>query len=98
MGDAGGADITVELQAGNGSTVNFQTDAFNEACVKETGANLNYVIFDYDSGRGGYLYYQHGESGESEVGSAVITAPPLPAGPGFLCPRQRHRQLRAHPL
>ena len=66
MGDAGGADITVELQAGNGSTVNFQTDAFNEACVKETGANLN---FDYDSGRGGYLYYQHGESGESEVGS-----------------------------
>lgn len=69
MGDAGGADITVELQAGNGSTVNFQTDAFNEACVKETGANLNYVIFDYDSGRGGYLYYQHGESGESEVGS-----------------------------
>lgn len=69
VGDAGGADITVELQAGNGSTVNFQTDAFNEACVKETGANLNYVIFDYDSGRGGYLYYQHGESGESEVGS-----------------------------
>ena len=37
--------------------------------MKETGANLNYVIFDYDSGRGGYLYYQHGESGESEVGS-----------------------------
>lgn len=69
VGDAGGADITVELQAGNGSTVNFQTDAFNEACVKETGANLNYVIFEYDSGRGGYLYYQHGESGESEVGS-----------------------------
>ena len=69
VGDGGGADITVELQAGNGSTVNFQTDAFNEACVKETGANLNYVIFDYDSGRGGYLYYQHGESGESEVGS-----------------------------
>lgn len=69
VGDAGGADITVELQVGNGSTVNFQTDAFNEACVKETGANLNYVIFDYDSGRGGYLYYQHGESGESEVGS-----------------------------
>ena len=69
VGDAGGADITVELQAGNGSTVNFQTDAFNEACVKETGTNLNYVIFDYDSGRGGYLYYQHGESGESEVGS-----------------------------
>ncbi len=69
VGDAGGADITVELQAGNGSTVNFQTDAFNEACVKETGANLNYVIFDYDSGRGGYLYYQHGESGESEAGS-----------------------------
>lgn len=69
VGDAGGADITVELQAGNGSTVNFQTDAFNEACVKETGANLNYVIFEYDSGRGGYLYYQQGESGESEVGS-----------------------------
>ena len=68
-GRADDGDITVELQAGNGSTVNFQTDAFNEACVKETGANLNYVIFDYDSGRGGYLYYQHGESGESEVGS-----------------------------
>ena len=70
VGDASDGDITVKLQAANGADLTFRADTFNQACVEEFGSNLDYVIFDYTSGRSGYLYYQYGQSNESEVENA----------------------------
>ena len=70
VGLSGAGDVVVELTAATGSPLTFSADAFNEACLEEMGSNLSYVIFDYTSGRGGYLYYNYGENTEDEVGSA----------------------------
>ena len=64
------AEVTVELQGATGSPLAFQAADFNDASVDATGSNLNYVVFDYTSGRGGYLYYQYGETSQDEVASA----------------------------
>ena len=64
------AEVTVELQGATGSPLTFQAADFNDACLDATGSNLNYVEFDFTSGRGGYLYYKYDEGYEDEVGSA----------------------------
>ena len=64
------AEVTVELQGATGSPLALQAADFNDASVDATGSNLNYVVFDYTSGRGGYLYYQYGETSQDEVASA----------------------------
>ena len=38
--------------------------------MDETGYNLNYVVFDYASGRGGYLYFDYDGASEDEVDDA----------------------------
>ena len=48
----------------------FDADDFNDAVVDETGYNLNYVVFDYTSGRGGYLYFDYDGASEDEVDDA----------------------------
>ena len=61
------ADLTIRFQGNDGDNVVFQTEPFNSACVEETGANLNYVIFDYTSSRSGYLYVNYGLAGQATV-------------------------------
>lgn len=68
----------MELQAGNGSTVNFQTDAFNEACVKETGANLNYVILTTTPAAAAICTTSTASPASLRWAPAVITAPLSP--------------------
>ena len=61
------AEVVVKLQGATGNPLSFDADDFNEAVAAETGHNLNYVVFDYTSGRGGYLYFDYGGSNEAEV-------------------------------
>ena len=68
VGETAG-DVTIDLQTSSGSSLAFQASTFNSACLEETGANLTYVTFRFTAGRGGYLYYKYGQTGQSMVGS-----------------------------
>ncbi len=65
---ASGGSATIELQVSSGGSVNFSATNFNNACVKATGSNLDYVSFQYDPGRSGILYHKYNQSGQSAVG------------------------------
>ena len=65
---ASGGSTTIELQVSSGGSVNFSATNFNNACVKATGSNLDYVSFQYDPGRSGILYHKYNQSGQSAVG------------------------------
>lgn len=69
VGAAAGGSATIELQASSGSSVAFSATTFNNACVKATGSNLDYVSFQYDPGRNGILYHKYNQSGQSAVGN-----------------------------
>ena len=66
VGVSGDAEVVVKLQGATGNPITFDADDFNDAVVDETGYNLNYVVFDYTSGRGGYLYFDYGGGSEDE--------------------------------
>ena len=70
VGVSGDAEVVVKLQGATGNPITFDADDFNDAVVDETGYNLNYVVFDYTSGRGGYLYFDYGGGSEDEVDDA----------------------------
>ena len=70
VGVSGDAEVVVKLQGATGNPITFDADDFNDAVVEETGSNLNYVVFDYTSGRGGYLYFDYGGGSEDEVDDA----------------------------
>ena len=68
-GSSSSSKLTIKLETTADSTLDFDPDVFNEACLEETKANLDYVTFDFDSGRSGSLYYLYEQSGTSKVGS-----------------------------
>ena len=68
---ASGGSATIELQVSSGGSVNFSATNFNNACVKATGSNLDYVSFQYDPGRSGILYHKYNQSGQSAVAAMV---------------------------
>ena len=70
VGIDGDAEVVVKLNASTGNPITFDADDFNDAVMDETGYNLNYVVFDYASGRGGYLYFDYDGASEDEVDDA----------------------------
>ena len=70
VGIGGDAEVVVKLNASTGNPITFDADDFNDAVMDETGYNLNYVVFDYASGRGGYLYFDYDGASEGEVDDA----------------------------
>ena len=70
VGIGGDAEVVVKLNASTGNPITFDADDFNDAVMDETGYNLNYVVFDYASGRGGYLYFDYDGASEDEVDDA----------------------------
>lgn len=69
VGSAGYDTVTVSLQSGVGGALTFRAEDFNAACKAETNFDLDYVVFDYTSGTGGYLYARYNQAGQSVVGS-----------------------------
>lgn len=69
VGSAGYDTVTISLKSGVGGALAFRAADFNAACKEETGFDLDYVVFDYASGTGGYLYSQYDQEGQSLVGS-----------------------------
>ena len=70
VGIDGDSEVVVKLNASTGNPITFDADDFNDAVMDETGYNLNYVVFDYASGRGGYLYFDYDGASEDEVDDA----------------------------
>ena len=71
VGIGGDAEVVVKLNASTGNPITFDADDFNDAVMDETGYNLNYVVFDYAPGRGGYLYFDYDGASEDEVDDAT---------------------------
>ena len=66
-----GVSASLTLEGTAGQPVKLDAEGLNRFCREETGRALDYVAFDWASGRrAGTLYHRYGQAGEKEAGSA----------------------------
>ena len=66
-----GVSASLTLEGTAGQPVKLDAEGLNRFCREETGRALDYVAFDWASGRrAGALYHRYGQAGEKEAGSA----------------------------
>lgn len=69
-GSSGSSSTLISYSTRTNGSARFNVDDFNDMCLDQTGARLNYVRFDLPSSSYGTLYYNYSSSGSNTRVSA----------------------------